>query len=406
MSKLNLTGLFILSVSCEYVLIQQQKTWDDAQAYCRQNHFDLATVQSTEDWTNVQKAVGPSFTTVAWIGLYNDINTWRWSYQDEPLTYLSWYYGEPNNNNGIQECATFYGDTFHDMVCTETKLFLCYNEDQVGANRFVLVTDVARSWSDAQTYCRQHHTDLATIRTQAENDQLAIMMSSYSYAWIGLFRDSWKWSDGTNVSMSSIYWVLSFGDITDKDRPCSVVTSGGLKDDRLCSAYQNFICKLCKKKQILRLEMISGKNVKDPAVMGAILQSSRKIYVSFEDIFKNIQELTKSLSDQKTCLLQDNKFWEELCIVLGVPNTSPNRYKLKRTYKDENMTNVQTEEDEKEDAPEAEGAQAEEFTQDLSDFQKEDGKEHTKKKDILKDEECLKAEEGNKDSEKPKEFGQ
>ncbi|KAA0722255.1 hypothetical protein E1301_Tti014479 [Triplophysa tibetana] len=70
------------------------------------------------------------------------------------------------------------------------------------------------------------------------------------------------------------------------------------------------------------------------------------------------------------------------------------------------MTNVQTEEDEKEDAPEAEGAQAEEFTQDLSDFQKEDGKEHTKKKDIVKYEECLKAKEGNKDSEKPKEFGQ
>ncbi|XP_057198393.1 uncharacterized protein LOC130559383 isoform X2 [Triplophysa rosa] len=62
------------------------------------------------------------------------------------------------------------------------------------------------------------------------------------------------------------------------------------------------------------------------------------------------------------------------------------------------------EEDGKENAPEAEGAQAEEFTQDLSDFQKEDGKEHTRKKDIVQDEEYLKAEEGNKESEKPKEF--
>ncbi|KAI7789641.1 putative L-selectin-like [Triplophysa rosa] len=270
------TGLYIQSVSCEYVLIQQQKTWDEAQVYCRQNHVDLATVQSTEDWTNVQRAAGSALTSPVWTGLYNDINTWRWSYQDEPLTYLSWFSGEPNNRNGVQECASFYGGTWHDMVCTETKLFLCYNENQVGANRFVLVTDVARSWSDAQIYCRQHHTDLATIRTEAENDQLSVMKSSYSYAWIGLFRDTWKWSDGTNVSMSSINRVFSFGDVTDQDRPCSIVTSDGWMDDWICSAYQNFICKLRKKKQLVRLEMISGKNVNDPAVMGTILQSLKQ----------------------------------------------------------------------------------------------------------------------------------
>ncbi|KAI7814641.1 death-inducer obliterator 1-like [Triplophysa rosa] len=64
------------------------------------------------------------------------------------------------------------------------------------------------------------------------------------------------------------------------------------------------------------------------------------------------------------------------------------------------------EEDGKEDAPETEGAQVELFTEDLNDFQKEDGKEHTKKKDIVQDEEDLKAEEGNKEPEKPNEFGQ
>ncbi|KAI7792076.1 putative L-selectin-like, partial [Triplophysa rosa] len=204
----------------------------------------------------------------AWTGVYNDIMSWRWSYQDEPLTFLGWYLGEPNNNYGIQECAGFYDGTWHDMVCSETKPFVCYN---VGANRFVLVTNIARTWNDAQSYCRQHHTDLATIRTQAENDQLTIMMSSFSYAWIGLFRDSWKWSDGTNVSMSSINWMFT-KDITGQMRPCGVIDNSGLIDDWPCSTRFYFICKLSKKKQLVRLEVISGQNVNDPAVMGSILQ--------------------------------------------------------------------------------------------------------------------------------------
>lgn len=139
-----------------------------------------------------------------------------------------------------------------------------------------------------------------------------------------------------------------------------------------------------------------------------LLLQSRKTYISFANIFKHIQELQESLPEQKTgqCLLQDHKFWVELCRVLGVPNTSPNRYQLKRAYKDEKVEKVKTEEDVKEDAPETEGAQVEEVTQDMSDFQKEEEKEHTREKGIIQDEENLKAEEGKKESEKQTEFGQ
>ncbi|KAA0721226.1 hypothetical protein E1301_Tti018123 [Triplophysa tibetana] len=97
------SGLCLLfrSISCEYVLIQQQKTWDEAQLYCRQNHFDLATVHSIEDWMNVKRAVGPALTSLVWTGLYNDINSWRWSYQDGQMTVDVWNSGEPDNWNGI-----------------------------------------------------------------------------------------------------------------------------------------------------------------------------------------------------------------------------------------------------------------------------------------------------------------
>lgn len=139
-----------------------------------------------------------------------------------------------------------------------------------------------------------------------------------------------------------------------------------------------------------------------------VLQS-RKTYLSFEDIFKHIQELQKSSYEQKTgeCLLQDHKFWAELCTFLGLPNTSPNRYQLKRAYKEKYMKKVQNEEDVKEDAPESESAQGKEVTQDMSDSQKENEKEHTKKKEkIIQDEDDLKAEEGKIESEKHNDFGQ
>lgn len=48
-----------------------------------------------------------------------------------------------------------------------------------------------------------------------------------------------------------------------------------------------------------------------------VFLQSRKTFLSFEDIFKQIKELQKSLSDQKMgdCLLQDHTFWAELCTV-------------------------------------------------------------------------------------------
>lgn len=139
-----------------------------------------------------------------------------------------------------------------------------------------------------------------------------------------------------------------------------------------------------------------------------VLLQSRKTYISFEDIFKHIQELQESLSEHKTgeCLLQDHKFWTDLCTVLGVPNTSSNRYQLKRAYKDENVKKVQTEEDGREDEAEIEGAEVEKVTQHRSDFHQEDEKEHSNKKDIIQDEDVLKSEGGKKESKKQKEFKQ
>ncbi|XP_069015206.1 secretory phospholipase A2 receptor-like [Embiotoca jacksoni] len=58
------------------------------------------------------------------------------------------------------------------------------------------------TWTEAQTYCRQKHTDLATIENNDEMNQLINTVSSAGHnseVWIGLYSEiDWKWSDGFN----------------------------------------------------------------------------------------------------------------------------------------------------------------------------------------------------------------
>eukprot|EP00064_Thunnus_orientalis_P007685 superscaffoldBa00000868_g7707 len=56
------------------------------------------------------------------------------------------------------------------------------------------------TWTEAQTYCRETYTDLATIENTEDMNQLINTVSSAGYnsqVWIGLYRViDWKWSDG------------------------------------------------------------------------------------------------------------------------------------------------------------------------------------------------------------------
>nr|XP_055046328.1 asialoglycoprotein receptor 2-like [Misgurnus anguillicaudatus] len=146
------------------------------------------------------------------------------------------------NNNGDEECVGTYHGNWNDLSCSETLESFCYDETQTGAARFVLVTDVLRTWHDAQIYCRQHYTDLAIIRTQTDNDALNVGTPNDYYVWIGVFRDSWKWSDGTNVSAYPINWASTDPDLNGMDPICVAANVSGTLDDQLCSDLYPFIC--------------------------------------------------------------------------------------------------------------------------------------------------------------------
>uniref|UniRef100_A0A3Q3FJY0 C-type lectin domain-containing protein n=1 Tax=Labrus bergylta TaxID=56723 RepID=A0A3Q3FJY0_9LABR len=76
----------------EYHLIEEAKTWDEAQRYCKEKYTDLATVSDMTDMKRIPEIVN---TQEAWIGLQNNPGQ----------TYF--HNKEPNDhNNKPENCVT------------------------------------------------------------------------------------------------------------------------------------------------------------------------------------------------------------------------------------------------------------------------------------------------------------
>ena len=110
------------------------------------------------------------------------------------------------------------------------------------------------SWTAAQSYCREHFVDLATIDSMEDMQGLINQMKAWSYSghriWIGLTRDrnvsSWKWS----LSGSQFYregeteyrnWAQP-EPITGQ--PCAALVSNetGVWRDYACANNYSFVC--------------------------------------------------------------------------------------------------------------------------------------------------------------------
>uniref|UniRef100_A0A3P9IBW4 C-type lectin domain-containing protein n=1 Tax=Oryzias latipes TaxID=8090 RepID=A0A3P9IBW4_ORYLA len=64
------------------------------------------------------------------------------------------------------------------------------------------------NWTDAQRFCREFHTDLATVSSTADMDQLRSALEKKMKAWIGLHNsNTWRWSlSGLHFNESDTKW--------------------------------------------------------------------------------------------------------------------------------------------------------------------------------------------------------
>ncbi|KAK2862943.1 hypothetical protein Q5P01_002476 [Channa striata] len=246
---LSLMGQFSVFIChlYDYIFINENKTWDEAQTYCREKYTDLATVSDMTDMKRLIKSTQSQ--DEAWIGLHSypgkDNRTWYWSLPG--VEYIenknNWTVGQPDDNAGrLENCALLTNKKFQDYPCTSKHRFVCYNETNQ-ANKTCHVIDYFMTWPKAQNYCREIHTDLVSGLDQL--DVCDVCAQSVSYVWIGLFRDTWRWSDGSNSSFR--HWEsLSNNDLVDgqskKTCATTVLNRAGRWSFDYCRNKKPFIC--------------------------------------------------------------------------------------------------------------------------------------------------------------------
>ncbi|XP_014329574.2 macrophage mannose receptor 1-like [Xiphophorus maculatus] len=250
--------LFLMAQCCfmdcqlyEFHYIKENKTWTEAQQYCREKHTDLATVTNMKDMERLIN-ISAGSKDQAWIGLYyptHGTRTWHWSLPGVEFDEreANWNPGEPTDKHGneISENCGFLFNNFKwaDGSCHHTELFLCY--DDTGRNQKYHLIQDKKSWQKAQIYCRVNHTDLISGTKQLLDARAANVLNSVgkeTHVYFGLFRDAWRWSDGSSLSFR--HWHKGFSNQKPNSGQCAVFkfNDKGRWRNESCTAKKHFVC--------------------------------------------------------------------------------------------------------------------------------------------------------------------
>uniref|UniRef100_A0A3B3VZZ6 C-type lectin domain-containing protein n=1 Tax=Poecilia latipinna TaxID=48699 RepID=A0A3B3VZZ6_9TELE len=96
-----------------------------------------------------------------------------------------------------------------------------------------------KSWQEAQSYCREKHTDLISGTKQLQDEEVKNLKIT---AYFGLFRDTWRWSDGSNSSFR--HWNNELSNVKYNSGQCAMTVF----DDETrwknenCDERKPFIC--------------------------------------------------------------------------------------------------------------------------------------------------------------------
>ncbi|KAA0721413.1 Adhesion G protein-coupled receptor L2 [Triplophysa tibetana] len=198
-----------------------KKTWTEAQRYCRENYSDLATVNNINDMNELKKT--------------ENNNQCR---LDTSLSAVATRCDRKTSGSMVVDFSVFTDP------CPGTYKYLNVSYECVAAppnsSKAYIINTSARTWREAQSFCRQYQTDLTSVRNQTDNQLIYnIINDTDTSVWIGLFRDSWEWSDNTDSAFR--YWMTG-EPINSEDCTMTDMNNEGKWHDVSCSDSYTFVC--------------------------------------------------------------------------------------------------------------------------------------------------------------------
>ncbi|XP_059210672.1 snaclec agglucetin subunit beta-1-like [Centropristis striata] len=169
----------------KFHFINKEKTWPQAQSYCRKHHTDL--VSGLKQLNDPKfKEERPQGEGDLWIGLFRD--SWRWSDGSS----FSFRYRDLDLYEGDKKCAMIANGKWSSDKCDGEKPFVCYDDH-------VILINQSMTWVDALDYCRDNHRNLVSITSlnQQRWVQEKAKQADSDYVWLGLrytcTLDFWFW---------------------------------------------------------------------------------------------------------------------------------------------------------------------------------------------------------------------
>ncbi|XP_038154392.1 lectin-like [Cyprinodon tularosa] len=132
------------------------------------------------------------------------------------------------------------------------------------------------NWTDAQSYCRRHYTDLASVRHPQENEQIRLQKPAGVVPWIGLYRDTWKWSNGGMYLFH--HWASAEPDGGIENCTAADFSLSGRWEDWGCGYKKPFICYSDTTKHVIKVKLVGNSllNVNEPEVQEKLLEELKQ----------------------------------------------------------------------------------------------------------------------------------
>ncbi|KAI5624318.1 secretory phospholipase A2 receptor-like, partial [Silurus asotus] len=208
--------------------------WTQARTLCQIHYKDLATITSTEE-NNRYFQLGTNYFG-SWIGLNKLSGSWKWSGGEAVQEWNHGFDYYPNTSENGYDCVLeFDRGLWMKDYCGNWRAFYCY--------RFLILVKENKTWNEAQEFCRNNYTDLATINSVDENNRCFQTGQIYFGGWTGLRKisGSWTWSDGQALQK----WYNdsnSYIDYPTLDDFCVHMANGGYWLSDYCGYGKNFYC--------------------------------------------------------------------------------------------------------------------------------------------------------------------